>query len=309
MEKSLGILMEDLIDYAGLFPPASLGMDAAVRNFAEYHKGPQAAWLGRFVLPAERLEEFRNAVNALDLPPDREAEAWRLSALVKDMETDGQLIEAYNRATWAGPQPSVIDTLEMKVETPEDVAAAMRDVPDRVTPYFEIPLQTPGPEIAPLLAAIARAGARAKVRTGGVTPPAIPPPEALVRFLLAAAQARVPFKATAGLHHPVRSLRKLTYAPDAPEAVMHGFLNVFLAAAFAAEAADGAAPWVNEAALTTLLKEENPAAFRFASGGVTWQGRSLQASRLRDFRKDFALSFGSCSFEEPRDDLSRAGLL
>lgn len=306
MEKSLGILMEDLIDYAGLFPPASLSMEAAVKSFAAYHKGPQAAWLGRFVLPAERLEEFRNAVNALDLPPDREAEAWRLSALVNDMESDGQLIESYNRATWAGPQPSVIDTLEMKVETPEDVNAAMRDLPDRVTPYFEIPL---GIDPGPLLAAIAKAGARAKIRTGGVTPPAIPAPEAVARFLLAAARARVPFKATAGLHHPVRSSRKLTYAPDSPEAVTHGFLNVFLAAAFAAEAADGAAPWVNEAALTAVLQEENPAAFRFASGGVTWQGRSLQASRLQDFRKDFALSFGSCSFEEPRDELSRAGWL
>src|ERR1039458_1007223 len=55
-------------------------------------------------------------------------------------------------------------------------------------------------------------GGFVKVRTGGLTPEAIPESEAVADFLCRAAARRLPFKATAGLHHPIRSLHPLTYA-------------------------------------------------------------------------------------------------
>src|SRR5262245_39438675 len=76
-------------------------------------------------------------------------------------------------------------------------------------------------------------GCFAKLRSGGVKHEAIPSVEEVAAFIRACADRRLAFKATAGLHHPVRSMQPLTYAPDAPRAVMHGFLNVFLASAFA----------------------------------------------------------------------------
>jgi hypothetical protein len=144
-------------------------------------------------------------------------------------------------------------------------------------------------------------GAFAKVRTGGLTPDAIPSPGAIADFLKRAAERRLPFKATAGLHHPIRSFRPLTYAPDSPRAVMHGFLNVFIAAAFA---------WFGEdELLAEILKEEDPRAFVFAGEAVHWRNCSLTTGQIQAARRDFAHSFGSCSFEEPAADLRELGFL
>jgi hypothetical protein len=308
MERTLGILMEGLIDYAGLFPPASLGMDAAARAYAGYRESPEAAWLGRFVLPAGRLPEFARSLSALG-DGAAKAPAWRLSALLgPDPAGDLAAIAAFHRDMPAGA--ARVDSVELKADSPDAVRAALAALPRdparsadvagvaAYDAYVEIPL---GVDPAPLLAAVAAAGGRAKVRTGGVTPSAIPPAAPVARFLAACARAGVPFKATAGLHHPVRSLRRLTSEPDGPEAVMHGFLNVFLAAAFARQGLD-------EASLAALLEETDPAAFAFDGGGAGWRGRRLAAAELAASRRDFALAFGSCSFEEPRADLKEMRL-
>lgn len=291
---ALSVLLEGLIDYAGLYPPASQPMDAAVKAYAGYRQGPHAAWLGRFVLPATRLDEFLDLRAAL---ADGSG-PWRLSALLGDAaEADLERIIAFNRDAHASARPlAFIDVLESKAAAPRDIERLEAVAPAGVTAYFEIPVREPGP----FLAALARGGGRAKLRTGGLIPEAIPPAADVARFLAACAAARVPFKATAGLHHPLRSPRPLTYSPDAPRAVMHGFLNLFLAAAFAREGLD-------VAALTALLNEESPAAFAFADGQASWRGRDLHIGRLRETRRDFALAFGSCSFEEPRQDLEALG--
>jgi hypothetical protein len=304
---SLSVLLEGLIDYAGLYPPASLPMEAAVRNYAGYASGPRAAWLGRFVLPAARLDEFATEAHRI-----REEEAglgagsrpgnapWRLSVLLGESpEADLERVIAYNRAAHASARPfAVIDSIEMKPATPGDIVRLEALAPAGVAAFFEIPLREPGP----FLAALAAGNGRAKFRTGGVTPESIPVPADLARGLAACAAARVPFKATAGLHHPFRSFRPLTYAADAPQALMHGFVNLFLAAAFAAQGMD-------VATLAVLLAEESPAAFAFSPDRVSWRGHVLKAERLREARRDFALAFGSCSFDEPRQDLEAAGWL
>jgi hypothetical protein len=300
MEASLRTLMEGLIDYAGLYPPASLDMPGAVRNYAAYGEGPHARWLGRFVLPVARLEEFARARAALEQRPA--AEPWRISALIGEgLAADLKTIAAFNRAASNNPSvtATLIDTVELKAATPGDVPRALPLIPASLTPYFEIPIQS---DPAPFLAALSQSGARAKVRTGGVTPDLFPPPETLAGFIAACARAKVPFKATAGLHHPIRGRQKLTYADDSGETVMHGFVNVFLAAAFAAQGMDAAT-------LTALLDEESPRAFDFQADAITWKSHRLEAARLRQARQGFALAFGSCSFEDPRNDLQKAGLL
>jgi len=146
------------------------------------------------------------------------------------------------------------------------------------------------------------AGAFAKIRTGGLTPDAIPSPETIADFLHRAAQTRLPFKATAGLHHPIRSLRPLTYAQDSPRAVMHGFLNVFAAAAFA---------WHDTARdlLQAVLTEEDARTFQFGDDELRWRDRRLTTRQVQNARRYFAHSFGSCSFEEPIADLRELGYL
>jgi hypothetical protein len=149
------------------------------------------------------------------------------------------------------------------------------------------------------LDAVKHAGCFAKVRTGGVTPDAIPSTEDVAVFIRACASRRLAFKATAGLHHPVRAENALTYAPDAPRAVMHGFLNVFMAACFA---------WHGDPDIEPILAEMDPTAFRF-DDRAWWRDRSMDAEQVREARANFAHAFGSCSFEEPVRDLEALGLL
>jgi hypothetical protein len=146
---------------------------------------------------------------------------------------------------------------------------------------------------------VKRAGCFAKLRTGSVKPELIPTVEEVATFLLACADRRLAFKATAGLHHPVRASQPLTYDQNSVCAVLHGFLNVFMAAAFA---------WCGERDIVPILSETNPKAFRFDDRAY-WRDRSLTVEQIRQSRREFAHSFGSCSFEEPIQDLQALGLL
>jgi hypothetical protein len=165
--------------------------------------------------------------------------------------------------------------------------------------FVELPLTG---DLDGLLAALRAKGGRAKIRTGGLTPDAIPSPAQVALFLEASARAGVPFKATAGLHHPLRAERALTYAPDSPRGVMHGFLNVFVAAAFARRGAGAAR-------LEAVLREEKAAAFVFDEAGLAWRGERVSTGELAETRRAFACAFGSCSFTEPVEDLRELGLI
>jgi len=147
-----------------------------------------------------------------------------------------------------------------------------------------------------LIKDLARNGLRAKIRTGGLTPDAIPSSKTIADFLRECAQHGVPFKATAGLHHPIRCVRPLTYEPDAPRGTMHGFINVFMAAAILPHA-------------EAILEEDNPNAFHFDDDTASWRGHAVLTDDLARVREEFAISFGSCSFEEPVKDLQELGWL
>jgi hypothetical protein len=152
------------------------------------------------------------------------------------------------------------------------------------------------------LAVLASSGRRAKIRTGGETADKFPAAEAVLAFIKLCAAANVPFKATAGLHHPIRSVHRLTYQPDSPSGIMHGFLNVFLAAVFVR------AGMATQLALE-LLREESAQAFHFDSEGITWRHHHIALDEIAAARQSFSISFGSCSFTEPIDDLRSLHLL
>jgi hypothetical protein len=288
MNSTIRALLGGLIDYAGLFPPATLEMTQAVRNYASYLQGGIAWMLGRFVLPLGRLKEFEEAAEGY-LPKggaEGSERAWRLSVLGNDLEK----ITGFN---YRSAQRAVIDTVEIKAVSVEDIQNSMKSIPESITVYFEIPTAS---DPTDLIKAIAEEGARAKARTGGVTEDAFPSSFNLSRFIKVCADEDVPFKATAGLHHPLRSVNKLTYEPDSGTILMHGFLNVFLAAGFAQNGME-----IDQ--LIGLLEERSPDAFQFKGGSVHWRGQMLVKSQIRNARSLFAIAFGSCSFEEPVEDL------
>ncbi len=292
---ALTALLDGLIDYAGLFPPAALPMADAVARYASYAAGAERAMLGRFVVPAARLEECAAAVDALGAPHTPHAAApWRLSALAG--AGDAERLAAFDVREGSR---LLVDTIEAKAASTAEIAALAARLGPRYTTFVEVPVQD---DPAPLIAAIGAAGMRAKIRTGGITADAFPPPAHVLRFLHACVRQGVPFKATAGLHHPLRGEYVLTYAPDAPRGTMYGFLNIFLATAFlhAGVAPDDVAP---------LLEERDPRALGIDGGWIHWRGRRLSTEDVVRTRSLLAGSFGSCSFEEPVHDLTSLRLL
>jgi len=307
--------MSSLIDYAGLFPPAKLDMGKSVEAYAHALRGPHAGFLGRFICPSKRLPELSAA--AAPLMPGTFAtsgyrehadatDPWRIGVLIDD-ELPACLtrLDAFNaRHERADAGLARADAIEMKVEAPGLIDDALEILPEDVFPFFEIPIER---DCRGFVTAIAgnseTGGAACKIRTGGITPDAFPTTRQVAEFLHACIGAQVPFKATAGLHHPVRATHALTYEPSSPKAVMHGFLNVFMAAALTRSAR------LDVATTTTLLDEPDPKAFKFTDDGATWRRHTIDIVSLARVREAFALGFGSCSFEEPVQDLRGLGLV
>jgi len=297
--SAIETLLRASIDYAGLFPPAGLDMDTAVANFAQYRVSPAAWALGRFIVPVGRLPEFEAA--ARQHLAATSAEPWPLGTLAgvdpgSDLEHLRQFSDRHARS---GAPMFRADTFEVKASSNSAIEEIMRRVPAGLQAYIEIPVDRNPSE---LIATVGRLGGRAKVRTGGVTPDAFPSTYDLVRFIRGCIQAGVPFKATAGLHHPLRADYPLTYAPDSRRAAMFGFLNLFLAAAFLRAGMD-------EAGAAQLLEEGSPEAFQIDDKGIGWRNHRLDLESLTDARRVGMISFGSCSFTEPIADLESLHLL
>ncbi len=287
-------LLTGAIDYAGLFPPAALDMDTAVRNYASYRASDDAPMLGRFVVPAARLNELADSLRAAD------ASDVRVSAVLGvNITADLDAVADFNAriARSAG----VVDAIEAKADRPDVIYQLASRAASGFEVFAELPLDG-GVTLDLLVDAARAAGVRAKIRTGGVTADAFPPARAVARFMRVCLDAGVPFKATAGLHHPLTGSYALTYAPNAPRGSMFGFLNVFLAAAFLAAG-------MPDDDAVRLLEERDASSFSFSDRGVDWRGHHLESAQLAATHGRMFGSFGSCSFREPVDELRSMALL
>jgi hypothetical protein len=302
---SLQTLLAGIVDYAGLFPPAKLPMDKAVQAYAEYLNDPQRFMLARFVVPVARLTEFEDSAKDL-LPRGDKSPPWHLSALVgPDVADDYYRILKFNARHRDGVElgRAVIDSVEIRVGTPTEIAEAMRILPQGIRAFFEVPTDSdPTPLIRAIQEANQGGNAMAKIRTGGVVADAFPTTQEVARFIRACRDHNVAFKATAGLHHPIRGEYRLTYEPDSPQGTMYGYLNVFGAALLAWTGA-------SEASIAQILEETDINSMVFDSTGFTYRGHTVPLVRVQEGRESFAISFGSCSFREPVDDLAALGFL
>jgi hypothetical protein len=294
-KTSIRALLSEIVDYAGLFPPSQLSMPNAVANYAAYLGSDYRWMLGRFIVPVDRLDEFAEAAKNF-LAEGKEV--WHLSVLgSEDIYQTVHRIEDFNHIY--APN-AVCDALEVKAKTSHQIKEVAAAVTPGLETYFEIPIDE---NLADLVSTLSVTGHRAKIRTGGTSEEAFPPVEQIIKFMRVCLAANVQFKATAGLHHPLRSVKPLTYAPNAPEGTMNGFLNVFLAAAFLRQ---GYQPkLINE-----LLKDKRADNFSFEDDGILWrQEHFVSSPQIENLRVRAAISFGSCSFVEPVDDLKEIGLL
>ena len=306
MLPSVRAFLSQIIDYAGMFPPAPLPLADALANYQRYRQTSPHAWmLGRFVCPVSRLAEVNRA--GVSLVP--------ISALGEQSAGPDQFVpqlEADLRTICRSPACSV-DSLELPLpkDTPVDrlldVLPAMRLklASNNVRGYFEIPFgatwEVGVEQLAERLRDVNQGGVSEpigmKLRCGGVTAGAFPTDGQVAHFIVRCRDARVPWKATAGLHHPRR------HWDGALNLWHHGFLNVFGAGVLAR-----ALP-LTEADLIEIIADRDGGHFRFDATGFAWKGWSCSVAQIEEARQHFASSFGSCSFAEPCEDLLTMELL
>lgn len=278
---AIDVLLERLIDYAGLFPPAKLSMSDALENYLTYLHSKRNSALGRLIVDADRVEELCRVAGA------------RISEIRLGLI-------AHAKSEW-GPilclidSGALVETLEIKADTLQEIDSIVGRVPPSLTTYFEI-----DPQQSSLLDAVCAAGARVKLRMGGVIPCACPSPEAAASMIQSLAERHLNFKATAGLHHPLRSCHPLNGASGSTVGVMHGFVNLFFASALLYLGG-------NEELATSILYETDTKAWRVSTEAIAWRSFTLDIDQIREVRRDFFISVGSCSFTDPFEDLEALG--
>jgi hypothetical protein len=296
MVASLEALLSSVVDYAGLFPPAKLELQPAMVNYAQYQTSSYAWMLGRFILPVSRLQEFEQ------LLPEK-AIQWPLSIIMTGDVTEAmsydKLLRSYAQLQSLNNEKIAITSLEFPPLPPSDIEKILSSLSAEIESFFEIPFNG---DFKSYLSVLHQTGAAAKIRTGGVTVDAFPNINQLCESIFAFAEAQVSFKATAGLHHPLLGKHPLTSEPNSPVTVMHGFLNVAVLAALVYQQ-----KLTPESALE-LLQESSSDNFQFTNDSIYWKDYQLNLAEIKEARQYFFHSFGSCSFQEPIDDLKELKL-
>jgi hypothetical protein len=313
MTAALRAFMAEVIDYAGLFPPAALPLAEAIENFGRYRQQPDAWMLSRFIIPAAKLGEL----TAVAGDRFQSNDPYRFSILGKGGEDAAEFLDAVKEDIAAvttfrerHERGVLADFYEVRLP---DVVVASGDVMEMngilaaagtlladngLRPFYEASL---GPSwrdgVAVSVQAIAAYNkatgqtAGFKLRCGGVDAAAFPSQYQVAHVIAVCRDAAVPLKFTAGLHHPIRRY------DESVNTKMHGFVNVFAAGILAQ------AYTLPEHEIAAVVADENPAHFVFNDKMFTWLDRVVSPGKIQTIRQENMISFGSCSFDEPREDL------
>lgn len=319
----LQALLGKVVDYAGMFPPASLPLSRALEQYADYRSSVDRWMLARLVCSVQHLEKMRDHTDLFTHPP------FRFSVLPTGGETTETFLEAFGRDVEAirrfhGDHPKNVRVEQLEARLPRSLLAtdvitvrrflnALDEALEHgdlsgLDFFLEIPLDENLRQTLPILTGAAAARNRdrtdsghgrigVKMRTGGTEADAFPDSEQVAVVIAGCRSVGVPFKSTAGLHHPVRHFNETvgTY--------MHGFLNVTAAAVLAY------AHGLDERRIIDVLADHDPSQFRFTDTGMGWSDLNADVTVIDRARREGLVSFGSCSFREPLDDLRNLGLL
>jgi hypothetical protein len=300
---SLRALLDQAIDYAGMFPPCGLPLEPALQNHVTYVRSHEAWMLNGFVLPVGQFDAATKFVSQFN--PSR---PLRIAALgPKTANADAFLDGLHNAETairsFSRYDVDLVSINHLEMFLPDHVDSACLQEARAIVGGLPVFWEAPPERAEQTIALIAghnsdedMATFGYKLRTGGVTVDAFPTLAQIAHALVTAATHQIPIKFTAGLHHPIRQFR------DEVKTKMHGFLNVMGAAVLATEH-----QWSADQAMT-MLGDEDPRSFSFSDDFFAWRDWKIDTERLHYWRK-FIRSFGSCSFDQPRDDLRALGLL
>ena len=287
-----------LIDYAGLFPPARLDMAAAVDGYRAARGGPNAWMVARFICPASRLGELAGTLEGTGI--EREA-PWRLT-VTADGGPDATANDARHIQDFEARLEgrSVVESVEAALPASEAARWIVQTagVFGRSV-FFEVPWRDGASAALDSIAAAGdagRTGLGAKLRCGGLVIEAFPPP-AMVASVIAGCRDRgIPLKATAGLHHPFRH-----FDPDTGF-THHGFVNLLVACVAADEGLD-------LATITEIVADTDSTSFTLDRDRIGWHEHRFSAVAVADSRARLFTGYGSCSLDEPVEDLLTLGVL
>ncbi len=317
---SLRAFIAHLIDYAGLFPPASLPLSEAIQNYAKYRHDPDRWMLSRFIVPATQLPELSAAGGRLFTGFDpfvftilgrggRDHEEF-LSGLYYDLLEANAFIHRHDNG-------AAVDMIEVRLP-PSVTASKDADVVGKLLakaseqinsadlrPFYEVAFDSNWESsVSTVVQAIAVQNASGnfreagfKLRCGGTDAAAFPTPGQIAHAISTCHEFGVAMKATAGLHHPVR------HYSNAVQTKMHGFFNVFIAGILAD------AHSLDRERLTAILEDEDARNFSFGEDALAWCDVMATTAQIDAARQRAMISYGSCSFDEPREDLDLLGLI
>jgi hypothetical protein len=300
---SLRALLAHSIDYAGMFPPCQLELEPSLKNQAQYLRAADAWMLSAFVLPVEQFGAVKQLLTEFD--PLHPLQVSALGPKTENATAFGAALEKTNAAirSLSAHNVDLVSVSQLEMFLPPDVDSRLlsetRSILGTLPTFWEAPPDRAEQTIALVAELNSNADAPTfgyKLRTGGVIADAFPTSAQIAQALVTPVTHQVPIKFTAGLHHPLRMFR------DEVKTKMHGFLNVLGAAVLAAEY-----KWDSRQA-ALMLEDENADSFSFIDEFFAWCEWKIDIKRLQDRRK-FVTSFGSCSFNEPREDLRALGLL
>lgn len=329
MQSAFKTFTNKIIDYAGLFPPAQLEMGEAVRNYLEYKQGTDEWMLSRFICPARRLHElgeFSVDIRSLNKPLQisflgtggKKVDEF-LAGLEEDLKKVNEFVEknsgivsvqAYEARL---PEELIEDGNPVRIsEFLNKIAEIMESKSlGEMAPFYEgvfggdwsknTEAQIEGISYHNIYVQSKQFGkyqpAGCKLRCGGAEQSMYPSPKQVAHAILTCKRHEIPLKATAGLHHPVRHFN------EAERVKMHGFLNVF-GAGIIAQFHD-----LNLDQIAAIVEDENAEDFAFTDSEFKWNDFSVLIDNVAEARSRRMISFGSCSFDEPRGDLRKLGYL
>jgi hypothetical protein len=301
--------MAGFIDYAGLFPPASLNLQEALDEYGRYLPCADSWMLGRFIIPASQLT---------DLPTL--TDTWHFSVLgrsgsnvlefVRGLEADLICLQDFRKTKAASADVfevrlplSVLTSSSNLLELLDSASYQLTDQYN-LTVFYETTLDEAWREnMATTIASLSQHNQQTghhngfKLRCGGIVASAFPTAEQIAHALLLCRDRQVPFKATAGLHHPIRHYN------DSVQSKMHGFVNVFGAGILAH------VHHLTPEQTITILSDEDPRNFHFTESHFAWKNLSATSEQIIPIRQSQLIAFGSCSFDEPREDMQKLGWL
>ena len=333
MKNSLEKFMNGLIDYAGLFPPAKLPLDEAIDEYIAHFSEGKKWMLGRFIIPISKLNELEKYI-----PKFNGIGTLRLSVLGGQSVSDKEFLEQtkkeisiINKYREKHNGKITIEVIETKLPSESPSKEVMVKIVNLLNtndlehyhefpelPYVGINYATNEDEgewdekITPTIEMISKLEKTGiKLRCGGIVKEAFPSVEQVAAMIQNCSISKVPLKFTAGLHHPIR------HHSSEYDTEMHGFINMFGASAFAStfpKPKNEQEKFRMFILLSHMIDCQNESNFEFLDDKMTWKVGDDRDSRFEisketivQSRENTAISFGSCSFQEPIDDLTQLG--